>query len=125
MSNLVRNAVEATEGVAGREIVVSTDIRQRDVLITVSDNGCGLPQGMLENLFAPFRTSKSNGAGLGLGLPICRTIVEAHGGKLWAENNPQGGATFSLVLLLEEGWAHLGKGEIASEPYGQRDDRAA
>ncbi|MFZ5792938.1 MAG: ATP-binding protein [Pseudomonadota bacterium] len=125
MSNLVRNAVEATEGVARREIVVSTDIRQRDVLITVSDNGCGLPQGMLENLFAPFRTSKSNGAGLGLGLPICRTIVEAHGGKLWAENNPQGGATFSLVLLLEEGWAHLGKGEIASEPYGQRDDRAA
>lgn len=125
MSNLIRNAVEATEGLARREIVVATHIRQRDVLITVSDSGCGLSQGMLENLFAPFRTSKANGTGLGLGLPICRTIVEAHGGKLWAENNPQGGAVFSLVLLLEEGWAHLGKGEIASERYGQRDDRAA
>ena len=65
-------------------------------LFRSADSGGGLSEAMLDNLFEPFRTTKESGTGLGL--PICRTIVEAHGGRLWAENGPGGGAIFSFAL---------------------------
>jgi two-component system sensor kinase FixL len=64
--------------------------------VRVVDNGAGLPSGCLERLFEPFVTSKPSG--LGLGLAISRTIVESHGGKLWASRNPGGGATFCFSI---------------------------
>lgn len=95
--NLARNAVEATDGCERREVIIATQIRPHEVLIQVSDTGRGLTDAMSENLFEPFRTTKESGTGLGL--PICRAIVEAHGGRLWAENGPDG-AMFSFTLPL-------------------------
>ena len=64
--------------------------------VSVDDRGCGIPSANLERIFDPFFTTQEQG--LGLGLTICRAIIFAHGGKLWAENNPEGGASFHFTL---------------------------
>ncbi len=97
VANLARNAIEATEGCPRREVAIRTQVREHEVLVEISDTGRGLADEMIENLFEPFRTTKESGTGLGL--PICRAIVEAHGGRLWAENGPAG-AMFSFTLPL-------------------------
>jgi two-component system, LuxR family, sensor kinase FixL len=66
----------------------------------VSDTGGGIPADRLSHVFDPFFTTKPNG--MGMGLPISRTIVEAHGGRFWAENNASGGATFSFTLPIAQ-----------------------
>jgi PAS domain S-box-containing protein len=91
--NLVMNAVEAisevTEG--SRELLISTsEAESGSVLVAVSDSGPGLPQANLDRLFEAFYTTKASG--LGMGLSICRSIVEAHGGRLWATPNEPHGA---------------------------------
>jgi PAS domain S-box-containing protein len=101
VANLARNAVEATQGCEQRTVTVSTRVRPQDVVVRVEDTGRGISEALIENLFEPFRTSKETGTGLGL--PICRTIVEAHGGRLWAENKADGGAQFSFTIPLAEG----------------------
>jgi signal transduction histidine kinase len=68
-----------------------------EIIISISDSGEGIPPDTIEAIFSPFHTTKSTG--IGLGLSICKTIIEAHGGKIWADNNPEGGAIFSLILL--------------------------
>jgi C4-dicarboxylate-specific signal transduction histidine kinase len=73
------------------------------VEVAVSDNGPGIAAEKLARLFEPFFTTKSHG--MGLGLPISRTIIEAHGGRLWAENNPKRGATFHFTLPVAIGGA--------------------
>lgn len=94
--NLVRNALEAMDGQFNREIVVATNtIRDAEVEVSVADTGPGLPPDP-EVLFRPFASSKP--AGLGIGLSICRTIVEAHGGHLRAESRPGGGAVFRFTV---------------------------
>jgi hypothetical protein len=70
------------------------------VLTEFIDNGCGLPVTRVDNIFDAFVTSKANG--MGIGLAISRSIVEAHDGQLWAENNPDFGAKFSLLLNCTE-----------------------
>ena len=100
LSNLIRNGVEATTGRARREVSVTTRVGPEEVVVQIADSGAGLSEAMLDNLFEPFRTTKESGTGLGL--PICRTIVEAHGGRLWAENGPGGGAIFSFALPIAE-----------------------
>jgi two-component system sensor kinase FixL len=95
--NLIRNAVEAMADVPTRQLVIATQPRDANwVEIRVSDTGCGLSAEVRERLFQPFASTKAGG--MGVGLSICRSIVEAHGGDLLAGNNPQGGATFSLTL---------------------------
>ena len=64
--------------------------------VAVSDNGHGIPAAKLDHLFEPFFTTKPQG--MGLGLPICKTIIDAHGGRLWAENNAEGGAIFRFTV---------------------------
>jgi C4-dicarboxylate-specific signal transduction histidine kinase len=96
--NLVGNAIETMQG-SDRSPLLRICIRQttdRQLLTEFIDNGCGLPVHEADNIFDAFVTTKKNG--MGIGLAISRTIVEAHDGRLWAENNPDFGAKFSLVL---------------------------
>jgi len=95
--NLIRNAVEAMIGQPRRDLAVSSLSAEGGMVqVNVSDTGAGLAPHVAARLFEPFLTTKDNG--LGVGLSICRTIVEAHGGRIWAEVNPVGGATFCFTL---------------------------
>jgi signal transduction histidine kinase len=99
--NLISNAMEALEGsqVSPHVTVRASATDQNQMLIQVIDNGPGLAD--QEGIFDAFVTTKANG--MGIGLAVSRSIVEAHGGRLWAENNPSGGATFSVALPLFAG----------------------
>jgi C4-dicarboxylate-specific signal transduction histidine kinase len=99
MLNLIINAVEAMSGASEgkRELLISTEKTRSDaVLVAVRDSGPGLAPAAVERLFEPFHTTKPGG--LGLGLSICRSIVEAHGGRLWASANIPGGAVFQFTV---------------------------
>jgi len=99
--NLVRNAVEAMQISQKRTLTVSTERDGEEfVRVSVADTGPGLTREIAESLFQPFRTTKESG--LGIGLSICRTIIESHGGRLWTESNVDGGATFHFRLPLDE-----------------------
>jgi PAS domain S-box-containing protein len=95
--NLVRNAVEAMESSADREVVISTRAAAGSMIeLSVADTGTGIAPDAIETLFSQFMTTKTGG--MGIGLPISRTIIEAHGGKIWAENREEGGAVFRFTL---------------------------
>lgn len=95
--NLIRNAVEAMADSPRREIIVSAFAAEGDMIeVRVADTGPGLAPQVREKLFRPFTTTKAHG--MGVGLSICRSIVEAHGGKLWATDNPGGGTLFCFTL---------------------------
>jgi two-component system sensor kinase FixL len=94
--NLVRNAVEAMVGSSRREVTIMTRLAGAMVEVEVADTGPGIAPGHMESLFSEFMTTKSEG--MGLGLPISRTIVEAHGGEIRAEHRPKGGAAFVFTL---------------------------
>ncbi len=96
--NLMRNAVDALEQAERRELVVSTAAADPGggVEIAVADTGPGLAEEVVARLFQPFVTTKPGG--MGIGLSICRSIVDAHGGTLRAEPTPGGGATFRITL---------------------------
>lgn len=94
--NLVRNAIEAMQDCDRRELTVATRMVDRSIEITVADTGPGIAPEVAERLFQPFVTSKATG--MGLGLSICRGIVNAHGGELSTVPNPRGGTIFTLRL---------------------------
>ncbi len=95
--NLVRNAVEAMEGSPRRDLTIATAPGDDGlVAVTVTDTGSGLAPEIAERLFQPFATTKAQG--LGIGLSISRTIVEAHGGSIWAEPGASGGTRFGFTL---------------------------
>ncbi|KQQ21420.1 PAS domain-containing sensor histidine kinase [Methylobacterium sp. Leaf123] len=95
--NLMRNAREAMQHSERRELTVESRPASPDLFeIAVSDTGPGISEEVADRLFQPFVTTKVSG--MGVGLSICRTIVEAHGGRLWVERNGNGGATFRLTL---------------------------
>jgi two-component system sensor kinase FixL len=100
--NLMMNAMDAMAETpaARRQIAVRTDVRASDVEISVRDAGSGLPTDFDGGLFTPFLTTKPHG--LGIGLTITQTIVDAHGGAIAARNNPDGGATFTVTLRRAE-----------------------
>jgi PAS domain S-box-containing protein len=102
--NLVVNALDAARDARASkpEITVRVDRRGEDaVRVSVADNGPGIPQDQVERIFEPYYTSKPGG--LGMGLAIARSIVRSHGGRLWAEGNAAGGATFVVELPAEGG----------------------
>ena len=97
--NLLRNGLDSMENVSRRELIVSSRRASVGILeIAVSDSGAGISTQAMGRLFEPFYTTKTSG--LGVGLSICRSIVEAHGGEMRAENNSDGGATFRFTLPL-------------------------
>ena len=97
--NLMRNAIEAMHDATRRELTLSTaEVPNGMVEVSVSDTGPGIAPEIAAQLFHPFVTTKPQG--MGVGLSISRTIVESHGGKLWAEPNPGGGAIFRLTLKV-------------------------
>jgi PAS domain S-box-containing protein len=98
LSNLILNAIEAMEGSRIHPVlkVRAAVTDQNEMLIQVIDNGPGVDN--TETIFDAFVTTKDKG--MGIGLAVSRSIVEAHDGRLWAENNPGGGATFSMALPL-------------------------
>jgi PAS domain S-box-containing protein len=103
MLNLIVNAIEAMSQMSDghRELLISTGIEARDVLVAVRDSGPGLPEGAIEQAFDAFYTTKSSG--LGMGLSICRSIVESHGGRLWAAANVPRGASFQFTMPIHSG----------------------
>lgn len=94
--NLVRNAIEAMADTAERRLCVSARRDGPLIEIGVSDTGIGIPAAMREVLFEPFQSGRTGG--MGVGLSICRTIVEAHQGRIWAEPGDDGGASFRFTL---------------------------
>ena len=99
--NLLRNAVEAmSSGATAQDrrvlAVRLTQSEDNHVQIRVLDRGPGIPREIRDNLFTPFFTTKSSG--MGMGLNICRSIVEFHRGRLWFEDNPEGGTVFIISL---------------------------
>ena len=102
--NLLVNAFDAVKDCPGqdRQVVVRVERGgERMLKVTVRDRGTGLSGEALDKIFQPFYTTKRDG--LGMGLSICRSIVEAHGGHLWAENNADRGATFCFTLPVDKG----------------------
>jgi len=100
LCNLLENAAKYTP--PGSRIVIKAAVQGSELLLRVSDNGPGLPPGREEALFEKFARAKSETStpGVGLGLAICRAIMQAHQGRIWAEATPGGGATFVLALPL-------------------------
>jgi signal transduction histidine kinase len=96
--NLVRNAMEAMQDVEERSLTIKAELADEGatVQLSVQDTGTGLAPSVQEKLFTPFTTTKKTG--MGVGLSICRTIVEAHGGKIWAESSRGEGTTFHFTL---------------------------
>jgi two-component system sensor kinase FixL len=97
--NLVVNGCDALAGIAGAErtLFVRTKLTEDQCTrVSVADQGCGIPPEKMERIFEPFFTTKVQG--MGLGLAICRTIITAHGGRLWGTNNMERGATFHFTL---------------------------
>jgi two-component system sensor kinase FixL len=96
MLNLIRNAMEAMEASDRRELIISSARVGDMVSISVADTGSGISDEIASHLFQPFITSKPHG--MGVGLSICRTIVEAHGGHIGVDPNPGAGTIFSFSL---------------------------
>jgi|HubBroStandDraft_1064217.scaffolds.fasta_scaffold48436_1 signal transduction histidine kinase len=99
--NLIRNAVEAMAGSAHQSLVIAT-LPSADAMVelSVADSGPGLPPEVRAKLFQPFVTTKSTG--MGVGLSICHSIIEAHGGRLWADDNSDTGTVFRFTVPQRE-----------------------
>ena len=99
--NLIRNAREAALGLPRnrQKLHISLESDENEAIITITDHGHGIPEGMENEIFTPFISSKSEG--MGMGLPICRSILESHKGRLWLQATPdRQGASFCLSLPL-------------------------
>jgi signal transduction histidine kinase len=99
--NLMLNGIEAMKdmGTVGELAIRSQQGDGSQLLISIGDTGVGLPREQVEQVFSAFYTTKDQGTGMGL--PISRTIIESHGGRLWASPNPGRGATFQFTLPIE------------------------
>lgn len=99
--NLIKNALDAVAAWVNPEIFISCTVKNHQVVIAIADNGCGLSPAQIDNVFVPFFTTKSNGAGIGLSL--ARQIAMAHGGQIEVSTNTPRGTVFRIVLPLALG----------------------
>ena len=97
-TNLIANASQAVD--ENGLIRITTECRDNEILIRISDNGCGMPEEVIAQLFTPFFTTKPVGEGTGLGLSISYGIIEEHGGRLLVDSTPGEGSCFQVVLPL-------------------------
>jgi signal transduction histidine kinase len=101
ISNLMNNAIKFTDEGMITVILKSKEEENNELIVSIKDTGSGIDPEITPRLFSKFATKSQTGTGTGLGLFISQNIVEAHGGKIWAENNPDGrGSTFSFSLPL-------------------------
>jgi len=98
--NLIRNAIEAMLDSPVRSLAISTEGVPELITISVEDTGSGISETLAPQLFQPFVTSKQSG--MGIGLSICRTIIESHGGRIWFERGPEGATIFRFTLPRAE-----------------------
>ena len=98
LSNLLDNALKFTK--EGNIIIAAKKQKDDEVIVSIKDSGTGIDPEILPRLFTKFATTKSEQGGTGLGLYICKNITEAHGGRIWAEGNPEGGSTFYFTLSI-------------------------
>jgi PAS domain S-box-containing protein len=98
--NLMLNAIEAMKDIGGALTITARANSQGQVIVSISDTGVGLPQESTEQIFDAFHTTKPEGTGMGLA--ITRSIVESHGGRVWATANQGEGATFHFILPIED-----------------------
>ena len=102
LMNLIANAIHAMNNAPSRTLTIRAAMEAPDIVtVSVSDSGTGIDKAYQDAVFRPFFTTKKDG--LGFGLSICRSIIEEHGGRIWGENNPTGGATFSFSLNVWKG----------------------
>jgi signal transduction histidine kinase len=108
--NLVKNGIEAMHQTPADERVLALTARLDGgaVEVAVADRGCGLTDEQVERLFTPFFTTKAEG--MGMGLNICRSIVEYHDGRLWVQPNPGGGSIFRFTLPTHSPLPRAGEG---------------
>jgi len=100
LMNLLDNAVKYTS--RGTPIELSAAVKEDNIIVTISDRGPGIPPGEEERIFEKFVRGGATSGGIGLGLTICDAIITAHGGRIWAENRPGGGADFRFTLPIGE-----------------------
>jgi signal transduction histidine kinase len=100
LMNLMLNGIEAMQGKGGELEIKSQLVRDDQLLISVSDTGVGIPRENLDKIFNAFFTTKTRGTGLGLA--ITRSVIQSHGGHIWASANSGGGATFKFILPINE-----------------------
>jgi two-component system sensor kinase FixL len=98
--NLIRNAIEAMETASQRELTIGVSQQDEVALFFVADTGTGIAPEIAQHLFQPFVTSKVSG--MGVGLSICRTNIEAHGGRITVRANDGGGTVFEFMLPFSE-----------------------
>jgi PAS domain S-box-containing protein len=94
--NLIKNGLEAMRESGARELIVEVSLADQQLVFSVIDQGHGVPEAIRNSLFDSFYTTKTDG--MGMGLNICRSIIESHQGRLWFEDNPKGGCTFRFTL---------------------------
>ena len=100
--NLVRNSLDALEKSSGETCLIRATSRRHtaeQAVIMIADTGPGLESTELQSMFKAFYTTKNTG--MGMGLPISRSIIESHGGQLWAESSPRGGASFYFTVPFD------------------------
>jgi len=107
--NLMKNAIDAMRGQDDAALTLQVSATRDNVLFAVADQGPGIPEEQQEKVFEAFFTTKPEG--MGMGLNICRSIIESHAGRLWVESNQPRGCIFKFTLPVHEGPAH---GDTAS-----------
>ncbi len=100
--NLIKNACQAMEPQGGGRLFIRTELLDDVVRVVVRDTGPGIPMAYLGRIFDPFFTTKEVGKGVGLGLSLCKGIIEAHGGQIWAESTEGEGAAFIVELPVDD-----------------------
>jgi len=99
--NIIKNAVDAVEDRIDAAIIIKTSLMDEDISIEISDNGIGIPDSIIDKIFEPFFTTKEAKKGIGLGLSICKELLDVMGGKISVKSTPRKGTTFFIKLPVK------------------------